>query len=89
MEKRRKLETTEHTTGVAEAPQLCIQNVVSTFFLGCKNLNLKQIASRLKFLEFNPHKFGKHKKKKTTKLYKHSLTQTRIFHNSGCNCSAD
>ena len=61
MAKRRKLETAEHTTGVDEpaAPKLQIQNVVSTFYLGCKNLNLKQIASRLKFLEFNPHKFGK------------------------------
>lgn len=64
MATRRKLEASEHPAGLAEAPQLCIQNVVSTFFLGCKNLNLKQIASRLKFLEFNPHKFGKYKKKK-------------------------
>ncbi len=39
-------------------PKLNIQNVVSTFYLGCKDLNLKQIASRLKFLEFNPHKFA-------------------------------
>ena len=60
----RELEATEHSSGLDEAPELCIQNVVSTFYLGCKNLNLKQIASRLKFLEFNPHKFGKYKKKK-------------------------
>lgn len=45
-------------TGVVERPTLAIQNVVSTFYLGCKDLNLKQIASRLKFLEFNPHKFA-------------------------------
>lgn len=57
MAEGRKLEATEHTASVA-APKLCIQNVVSTFYLGCKNLNLKQIASRLKFLEFNPHKFA-------------------------------
>lgn len=41
-----------------ERPKLIIQNVVSTFYLGCKDLNLKQIAGRLKFLEFNPHKFA-------------------------------
>lgn len=58
MAKRRKLEEAKHTSGLEEAPELCIQNVVSTFYLGCKNLNLKQIASRLKFLEFNPHKFA-------------------------------
>ena len=48
----------EHASGVVERPKLSIQNVVSTFYLGCKDLNLKQIASRLKFLEFNPHKFA-------------------------------
>ena len=41
-----------------EMPKLCIQNVVSTFYLGVKDLNLKRIASRLSFLEFNPHKFA-------------------------------
>tara|TARA_B110000008_G_scaffold279930_1_gene329713 strand:- start:3849 stop:4571 length:723 start_codon:yes stop_codon:yes gene_type:complete len=39
-------------------PVLTIQNVVSTFFLGRKKLNLKQICSRARYLEFNPHKFA-------------------------------
>ena len=57
MAEQRSMETPERVAGL-DAPCLCIQNVVSTFFLGCKDLNLKQIASRLKFLEFNPHKFA-------------------------------
>ena len=44
-----------------KAPVLQVQNVVATFSLGCKNLNLRLIASRLRFLEYNPHKFGKFK----------------------------
>jgi transcription initiation factor TFIID TATA-box-binding protein len=39
-------------------PQLIIQNVVSTFFLGRKKLDLKKICPRIKYLEFNPHKFA-------------------------------
>ena len=39
-------------------PKLTIQNVVSTFFLGRKNINLKSICSRARYLEFNPHKFA-------------------------------
>ena len=41
-----------------KAPVLRVQNVVATFSLGCKNLNLRLIASRLRFLEYNPHKFA-------------------------------
>ena len=39
-------------------PKLVIQNVVSTFFLGRKKLDLKEICARAKYLEFNPHKFA-------------------------------
>jgi len=35
-------------------PQLIIQNVVSTFFLGRKKLDLKKICPKIKYLEFNP-----------------------------------
>lgn len=41
-----------------EKPKLVIQNVVSTFFLGRKKLDLKVICARAKYLEFNPHKFA-------------------------------
>lgn len=39
-------------------PILTIQNVVSTFFLGRKDLKLKHICSKARYLEFNPHKFA-------------------------------
>ena len=39
-------------------PTITIQNVVSTFYLGRKKINLKEICSKLKYLEFNPHKFA-------------------------------
>lgn len=41
-----------------QKPVLTIQNVVSTFFLGRKNLDLKKICSRARYCEFNPHKFA-------------------------------
>ena len=43
----------EDATSVIK-PVLHIQNVVSTFFLGRKKLNLKKICPKLKYLEFNP-----------------------------------
>tara|TARA_B100000902_G_scaffold133804_1_gene132320 strand:- start:74 stop:244 length:171 start_codon:yes stop_codon:yes gene_type:complete len=45
----------EDATSVTK-PVLRIQNVVSTFFLGRKKLNLKKICPKIKYLEFNPHK---------------------------------
>ena len=50
------LEKEQPLASLEKAPTLQVQNVVSTFSLGCKNLNLRQIASRLRFLEYNPHK---------------------------------
>jgi len=41
-----------------EVPKLQIQNVVSTFYLGRPKLNLKDISSRCKYAEYNPHKFA-------------------------------
>ena len=55
MESQDGLETEQSVTSL-EAPELQVQNVVATFSLGCKNLNLRLIASRLRFLEYNPHK---------------------------------
>ena len=43
---------------VIKVPEIKIQNVVSTFFLGRKKINLKKICGKLKYLEFNPHKFA-------------------------------
>ena len=45
----------EDATSVIK-PVLRIQNVVSTFFLGLKKLNLKKICTKIKYLEFNPPK---------------------------------
>lgn len=42
----------------SKKPKLNIQNVVSTFYLGRKQLDLKTICARAKYLEFNPHKFA-------------------------------
>ena len=39
-------------------PELRIQNVVSTFYLGRPKLNLQEISSKCKFPEYNPHKFA-------------------------------
>ncbi len=52
------MEKEQPLASLEKAPTLQVQNVVSTFSLGCKNLNLRQIASRLRFLEYNPHKFA-------------------------------
>ena len=51
-------ETQESSGVLCIKPNLTIQNVVSTFFLGRKKLNLKDICSRARYLEFNPHKFA-------------------------------
>lgn len=41
-----------------ETPVINIQNCVATFSLGLKNLNLKDIAQKLIFCDFNPPKFA-------------------------------
>ena len=41
-----------------EIPPYSLQNVVSTFSLGTKGLNLKLIAMQYAFLEFNPQTFA-------------------------------
>ena len=41
-----------------EIPPFELQNVVSTFSLGIKGLNLKRIAMKHAFLEFNPQTFA-------------------------------
>lgn len=41
-----------------DVPEIKIQNVVATFSLGLKNLNLKDIAQKLVFCDFNPPKFA-------------------------------
>jgi TATA-box binding protein (TBP) (component of TFIID and TFIIIB) len=40
--------------GEIEIPPFQLQNVVSTFTLGVKDLNLKHIALKYHFLEYNP-----------------------------------
>lgn len=49
----KKRKRTEETDSL-KVPEIIIQNVVSTFYLGRKKINLKKICSKLKFLEFNP-----------------------------------
>lgn len=49
----KKQKRTEETDSL-KVPDIIIQNVVSTFYLGRKKINLKKICSKLKFLEFNP-----------------------------------
>ena len=58
--KRMEVEKDANTnvTSVTKKPRLQIQNVVSTFFLGRKKLNLKKICPLLKYLEYNPNKFA-------------------------------
>lgn len=41
-----------------KVPPFHLQNVVSTFNLGCKGLNLHQIALEYKCMEFNPQNFA-------------------------------
>lgn len=41
-----------------DIPDINIQNCVATFSLGIKNLNLKDIAQKLIFCDFNPPKFA-------------------------------
>ena len=63
-------------------PQLRIQNVVSTFFLGRKKLNLKKICPRLKYLEYNPNKFAA-----ATIRLKNPRTTALVFNSGNIVCT--
>jgi|TARA_B110000879_G_scaffold114811_1_gene152971 transcription initiation factor TFIID TATA-box-binding protein len=55
--KRVKLDLTaipEHTW----IPAVNIENIVSTFSIGLKKLDLKKLASQYLFIDYNPHKFA-------------------------------
>lgn len=39
-------------------PEITIENIVSTFCVGIKKLNLVELASTHKFIDYNPHKFA-------------------------------
>lgn len=41
-----------------DVPEIKVQNCVATFSLGLKHLNLKDIAQKLVFCDFNPPKFA-------------------------------
>jgi len=43
---------------IGDVPRLKIQNVVSTYSLGVRSVNLINLASQLPFVEFNPKKFA-------------------------------
>ena len=43
---------------VGDIPPFHLQNVVSTFNLGVTGLNLRYIANKHKFMEFNPQTFA-------------------------------
>lgn len=42
----------------APMPQIVIQNIVSTFNLGKKRVNLAALATKLDFIDYNPKKFA-------------------------------
>ena len=57
--KKEKLDLSKlHTQPGIEIPPYHLQNVVSTFSLGVTGLNLRYIANKYKFLEFNPQTFA-------------------------------
>ena len=62
--RKRGKETLDFTTlsGASQSnlviPPFTVQNVVSTFNMGCKGLNLRQIALEHKSIEFNPSTFA-------------------------------
>ena len=41
-----------------ELPEICMQNVVSTFSLNVSHINLAELARRTNFVEYNPKKFA-------------------------------
>ena len=42
----------------AELPEVCMQNVVSTFSLNVSHIDLAELARRTTFVEYNPKKFA-------------------------------
>lgn len=56
LKKRMKYDISRLVATELPTPKINIQNVVSTFCLGLKNLNLRQISQRLVFTDFNPPK---------------------------------
>ena len=65
------LKTSKETQNI-EVPPYRLENVVSTFSLGCNGLNLKKIALKYRCIEFNPAMFAaatlRIKKPRTTAL---------------------
>lgn len=84
MESVTKEGTSQEASGVVDImkPKLIIQNVVSTFFLGRKQLDLKKICSRAKYLEFNPHKFAA-----STLRLKYPRTTALVFGSGNIVCT--
>ena len=56
--KKSKYNITQLQPTELPTPAINIQNCVATFSLGLKNLNLKDIAQKLVFCDFNPPKFA-------------------------------
>jgi transcription initiation factor TFIID TATA-box-binding protein len=56
--KRATLPKISEEEAAAPMPEVCIQNIVSTFNLGRKNVNLAQLATKLDFIDYNPGKFA-------------------------------
>jgi transcription initiation factor TFIID TATA-box-binding protein len=82
MESASNEKTDTEAASVVKKPKLIIQNVVSTFFLGRKKLNLKKICARVKFLEFNPHKFAA-----STLRLKYPRTTALVFGSGNIVCT--
>lgn len=71
---------------VPRAPRPCppysLQNVVATFNLGCSYLNLRQIALKHPFFEYNPKRFAA-----ATLRIKHPRTTALVFASGNMVCT--
>ena len=54
MPKKQKLDLSQLKVGDGDIPTPVLQNIVATFWLGVTGLNLRHIALKYGFLEFNP-----------------------------------
>jgi len=56
IKKRAKLDL--ETIPESDTPIVTIENIVSTFSIGIAKLDLKSLANKLIYIDYNPHKFA-------------------------------
>ena len=56
--KKKRYDTSQLLPETSVIPMPVIQNVVATFSLGVKNINLKALALKLKYCDYNPQRFA-------------------------------